>query len=780
MQRIWARGAPAAPASHSISCLITVAETVALQTPLARGTRSISTDQPANATPNELPGAGTLKDAERKGPEYTETITPQRTMQHVRRASQTRQLHTLRRPTHRQRRLTRTEPPSRSSHFLDWATGKNTGPDGSAATGSLSEFEPKPKEHVFQHEDVDDDIDEHFDMALDGEQAPEWLVTDIVRADAIRKLALNQLAIRLVVRPAISHSYYGVLKNYGADASHANLNLPALLFKLNAIRRRLAQVKANPTANIGDLTKEINTALSQRALVAGKSGEDIEVREITSLYLSGQMSLEELLFRLSNNLINSQNVDRSYAFMVMIKTFTKARQNDIAHLVLKTLLPYQFKLTPSLIVVIIHFFRKSKDLKAFDLFLQMLQGVGYPVDMGKLGLYVSKVVNGIKISVPPVESTNQVLYASLIMACLRFDQPDRAMAYLLYAKSLGVAEDYSVLMAYLKFNIARQDWQRGQTVLKQTLTYIGSTTEHSLARLERLVVLMVRLCDACQQFEISDGLIDAAVANGFSWEAPHRQKDITFDIDPEFKRWKAAAAAQPRQADSKNLETPDVAWTKYYEFCQRAKALLLDPVPSKVWPDRERVEELVDTNSTDRLQATFEGPSPFLPASAGYSQSTTNPSITNHSEALSNEPTTEASATSPVTSRKQDNLIGALRYEVYTLKKMVNELYREKQIGGQPGKQFPVSRGHVPRRSPLPGRHKNFPRFRQTGRDDDKLHPEAANDVPKAEKKSFLDSWDNWSEEDDSRTEAADAVPEAENDEASVPTKVGVYSGKFM
>ena len=239
----------------------------------------------------------------------------------------------------------------------------------------------------------------------------------------------------------------------------------------------------------------------------------------------------------------------------MIIAFTKTRQNDLAQLVIKTILPYKFEMSASLILAILNFFRKTKDLKGFDLFLKMLEGKGYPINMGTLGLYKKRVVNGLEISVPPVHSANIVVYAALIKACLRFDQPDRADAYLLVARSAGYMDDFAILMAYLEFCTVRKNWERGRQVLQRVLAFITSTTEHPPARVERLIVLMIQLCDTCQMLDLSEALIKAAVHSGFSSDLPSRQADIVSEADPDSHRWWVAAQdAPPSQLDAPLVE----------------------------------------------------------------------------------------------------------------------------------------------------------------------------------------------------------------------------------
>ncbi|KAL2829929.1 hypothetical protein BDW59DRAFT_141476 [Aspergillus cavernicola] len=593
MQRIWSRSAPAGPTSHCVSCLSTIAEGVASRTASAASKRRLRFGNSVTALYTSIFAAAALADARAKGNrrlEWEEKIAAVKDEVHelvdeeerllealasrrttpnpLRRALQRRPFYTLPRPSYRSHPTSSTQPQCRSAHFR-------------TRTNATEEFDEQIVEH---HEVMEDsflqelssenrapmeDVDDHY-MAIDVEEVPKWLGADLVRGKVIRKLALKQLAIRLILRPAIAHSYMGVLKNYDAADAYPQLDLASLLYELNAIRSRIRRIKTNPQAPIEDLASELRVRRLKET-VHETVQLDKQIRQEMDLYSSDQMPLEELLLRLSNHLLQARDPDRTYVFMMMIIGFTKTRQNDLAELVVKTILPYKFPLSSSIIVAIINFFRKSKDLKGFDLFLRMLRGQGYPVDMGNLGYFKKKYINGLEITAPPVHSANIVTYAALIKACLRFDQPDRADAYLLAARAAGCMDDFAILMAYLKFYTIRGDWEKGLQVLQRSLAFIASTTEHPVERVERLIALMVRLCDSCDKFEVSEALIKAAVDGGFSSRIPQRQEDIIFEADPEFHRWREAAEVSPKKA--KGLRMGD----KCYKFVKIAKGHL-DPL----------------------------------------------------------------------------------------------------------------------------------------------------------------------------------------------------------
>lgn len=396
---------------------------------------------------------------------------------------------------------------------------------------SLAEFDNQDDAAVRQHE-ADDEPEEL--------RTPIWLAGPSMKEKAIRVLALKQLAIRLMLRPTLAHDYEGLPMKYAGDNDVPRIKPTRLLTELNNLRKRIDFLRENENVNVDDIMHAFR-ANPYHVVRQDKFKLDNEVEQITNFYLSGRISLQEYLLRVASNLSRSIEPDRPRAFKIMLLAFTHTRQNDLGLMVLRTLFPNRFRLSSPLIITILNFYRKTKDLLNFDLFLQMLIGGGYPVNLGKMPHFRHKVINGIDLTIPPLDSSNPVLYAALISACLRFDQPERADAYLQAARLTGYMDDYHTLFAYLKFYAIRQDWWNGVNTLKRAIAYMGSTSVHIEKYAERLIFLMVHLCDCCEKSAVSEAIIKAAVESGFDPKLGERQQDIEDEIDPLFERWIGAS-----------------------------------------------------------------------------------------------------------------------------------------------------------------------------------------------------------------------------------------------
>ncbi|RAH44443.1 uncharacterized protein BO95DRAFT_391883 [Aspergillus brunneoviolaceus CBS 621.78] len=616
MKGLWSRVTPAQSTCRCVSCLSTVSQGVASRGATAASKKRLRLGNSVTALYTSIFAAAALADAQAKGQrrhEWEEKIAAakgevdalldeeERLVEAIfaRRdegmeITPSRQTTTQARPRSYRYRWPSTNISRRSFHTSrNLALSKSNQRRDENSLEELNKISEDPLLEVTDEDNL---------WNLEDFDTPQWLKENGTRQKAIRKMALKQLAIRMLLRRGIAHSYQGLQMKYAVDYSMPAPNVPELLTHLNKLRNRMKSVKASPRSSIEDLEAEMNS-LSPQDQMTERQRLDGELYRDTNLYLANRMSLQELLLRLANNLTKSTNPDRSLGLKHMLLAFTKTRENDICEMILHAIIPHKFPLTSSLIISILNFFRKSKNLKAFDLFLRQLAGDGYPLDMGNLGHYKNVVVNGIEIQVPPVDSANAVIYGTLIRSCLRFNQPDRADAYLQVSRASGYMDDYATLSSYLGFYAIRSDWAKGIQALQRTVAFIGSTTEHRPTRVERLIVKMVYLCDECEQTEISQKIIQAFVKSGFDWKWAEKQLDLTFERDPRYNRWKAAQTAAGTEAARASQQT---MWEKCYSFVQavgeQLDGLTTERASTTQWQD------MMKTYAQDVLSAIISGP----------------------------------------------------------------------------------------------------------------------------------------------------------------------------
>ncbi|KAI2789774.1 hypothetical protein POX_d05272 [Penicillium oxalicum] len=571
MQSMWSRAAPSQASCRCVSCLSTVTNSVTSRSATAASKRKLRIGNSVTALYTSIFAAAALADAKAKTKrrddlaekiaavkaEVTELVDEeQRLLESLLSRRKSRGINRVLLDQglggmvfpQRGRQRTTLSQPARSFH-----TTRRLGIQSSQADENV----PVPTEE-FGHLDLQEAEASALRAAM-NEALPDWVVGDTARIKAVQKLALKQFAIRILLRPSIAHKYAGVPMNYGADFDVPPVDVNNLLNELNVIRRQMNALLHKRNVDLSDAIEDFDAMRSEEAKENDRRLDE-ELREYVQLFTSQQMSLQELLLRISSNLIKSADPDRTAAFRELLIIFTQTRQNDLNDLLLQSLLPNRFYLSTSLIVTIISFFRKSKNLKDFDLFLQMLSGEGYTVNLGAIGLFRRRKINGLTTVIPPLYGSSTVIYTELIAAALRFNQPDRADAWLQAARKSGFFDNFNTLFTYIRFYSIRQDWERGLNALKRAVTYLVSSTDLSPRLVERLLLYMVHLCDSCCQKEVSQNLISAAVHCGFNPNIPYQHNDITPLVDQEGQRWKKAAEMAPQH----NLSRP--LWQKCYDF----------------------------------------------------------------------------------------------------------------------------------------------------------------------------------------------------------------------
>ncbi|KAF3385109.1 hypothetical protein F1880_002660 [Penicillium rolfsii] len=655
MQSMWSRAAPSQSSCRCVSCLSTVASGVTSRSATAASKRKLRIGNSVTALYTSIFAAAALADAKAKiqrrhdleekiaavkaevnelvdeEHRIIESLQSRRKIRGINRLLQDRGFCGVSSSLRIRQRIVPNQP-TRSFHTERWLYGhQNAQIDDTVLT------------EEFGHLDLQEAEASALRAAM-NEALPDWVVGDTARIKAVQKLALKQFAIRILLRPTIAHKYSGVPMNYGADFDVPQIDVNNLLNELNTVRRQMNTLLHKRNVDLADVVADFDAMRSDEAKEDDRRLDD-ELREYIQAFTSQQMSLQELLLRVSSNLIQSADPDRTAAFRELLIVFTQTRQNDLNDLLLQSLLPNRFYLSTSLIVTILSFFRKSKNLKDFDLFLQMLSGEGYTVNLGAIGLFRRRKINGLTTVIPPLYGSSTVIYTELISAALRFNQPDRADAWLQAARKSGFFDNFNTLFTYIRFYSIRQDWEKGIHALKRAVTYLVSSTDLSPRLVDRLILYMVHLCDSCCQQDVSQSLISAAVHSGFNPNIPSQQNDIAPIVDQEGQRWKKAAETTPEE----NLSRP--LWQKCYDFANVfGQQLSMLEVPEHQSMSR-KLDRLAAIHANDALSAT----------------------LSRHTEPARSSPATErVGAVNTPSTQSED--IAALKDEVSQLRQLVFEL----------------------------------------------------------------------------------------------------------
>ena len=520
---------------------------------------------------------------------------------------------------------------------------------------------------------------------------------------AMQKLELKRLAIRFMLRPHIAHDYLGVKRQYTrSDIELPKPHISELVTELQIIRRRMGAIKRGATFNAAEIPSTKQQVMSGRQS-NWKLNE--QLAQDLALYVKDQMSLNELLLRLSQNIVSTKEPNRPDAFRIMIAAFTRTHQDDLVELLLHSLIPFRFTLSGPLIVSILNYYRKTKNLKEFDFFLHVLQGTAaYKPDLGGLEFFDREIVNGVEVTIPPLRSNNMLIWNSFIIAALAFGQPERADAWVQAARTRGIGDDRSTLSSYLRFYSIRKDWKAGLNVLKRSIAYISCSTFHDKGNIERLITWMICLCDNCEQYEFSDALIGAAIKSGFDKGFSTKQLDITFPYDPSYERWQ-------RAADTIDTQSEDRVTRETWEKCHSFTSIIREKVEHALPYEEDRFarrQEMVNQHSDAQLSyslSAFDARNEAAAAAAAAAaKSVQNDGIAvdeqNQVPSSQRDSATVASFPSitpnPNVHVHQNEEIKTLRSEIAQLRSVVDELCQ----GNSKQKPLPREDDHSTRKEP--------------------------------------------------------------------------------
>ncbi|KAK2870575.1 hypothetical protein FQN49_003088, partial [Arthroderma sp. PD_2] len=365
-------------------------------------------------------------------------------------------------------------------------------------------------------------------------------INDTLRHRAIQRLAARQLAIKMIMRPALANLYGGVPFTSRTSCILPDIEIEKLLAELEHIRIRIAKLKSSRDAWYGDLARNI-TMVEHESLIAERMALNDDLRAMFTMYQDDELTSRDLLVKVAENILSSEEPLSRLSVSLLIKMFARLRQNDVVNMIMDSLFPNGLIIGESIVIATLDFFNKSKDLYRFDGFLNRLQG-------GKLFRMPQNwklaTVGGIEVPVPP-RSNDQVILGVLVSSALGFNQPERADAWLAVMRSRGYGDNPQILGSYLRFYTQRQDWSRGGPLLLRVIDYM-TTTFDGEGRFERLVLYMAALCYSCGKRRLGHKILNKAAAHGLDWQDAYNSTDERIVILSALERWRAA------------MENPDV------------------------------------------------------------------------------------------------------------------------------------------------------------------------------------------------------------------------------
>lgn len=423
---------------------------------------------------------------------------------------------------------------------------------------SSDSFPPKNGEPATEnhYESITDVLDPDLDINitnqppdtdhLSGQQ--DYATDNPLREAAVRRLAVRQLAIKLILRPRIAHSYgSAALQNDQETQELRNMRTSELLAELDEVKKQIMLLKYSHRPPSGCVLRDF-TISEQHALKKERARLEDEMRELFVKFEKGQMFTMELLLSLAQNLLSSQEPLSPAGIELLITKFTRAKQNDLAKMVIDALLPNRFPITLPITVATITFYAKTRDLFGFDGLMLFLQGLSGPINSA----YTWKSLRVASTDVPaPVNPRHRYVMNALISASLSFDQPHRASAYLSLLRETGYIEGPEVIGSYLRYHSLTPNWEHGRHFLLRALSYIMSTTAHSptSTAVERLVLYMAIFCNCCGRHDLAMVIVRGATAYGLDLVRCYNPRDVRLAVRLAVRQWEEAVAVNTAVVD---------------------------------------------------------------------------------------------------------------------------------------------------------------------------------------------------------------------------------------
>ncbi|KAK2746346.1 hypothetical protein FQN57_003228 [Myotisia sp. PD_48] len=411
-------------------------------------------------------------------------------------------------------------------------------------------------------------------------------LNDVLRKRAILRLGAQQLAIKLILRPAVAHLYSNVPFDSRTSCVLPEISIEKLLEELDHIRKRIAKIRWDNNAWFGDLASDITLTEHERLKVERQT-LDVALRELYFLHENEGFSSSELLIKVAENLLGSEEPVSQQTVSLLIRMFSRLRQNDVVNLVMDSLFSNGLTMGNGVILSTLDFFNKSKDLNRFDRFLKKLQAgktlllpnIWHPVTVGDL-----------EVISPPFGHRSRSLFNNLVAAALGFNQPHRAHAWLSISRDRGNRDTPSVFGIFLRYYSERQDWEKGSQVLLDASKYIMTTVTLRDTSIERLILYMAAFCNSCGKQQEAQKIIEKAARNGISWEDAHNPTDERIVILSTLQQWRSAT-----DLDSFD-DVPVSKIDRYKAFARDVQDILIPAVSAIEW------QRTLYTRSVDQVE----------------------------------------------------------------------------------------------------------------------------------------------------------------------------------
>ncbi|KAK2766920.1 hypothetical protein FQN54_006235 [Arachnomyces sp. PD_36] len=545
MQSLWSRTGPLSSSCRCGSCLSTAANVITGRTSTAAGRRRLRIGNSVTMLYSTIFATAMMWDVDAKARRRNELEKKIGEAKEEVKAMQYEEVQLVENILSRRKKTSALQP-QRRRHYSTAAALNTVDPpsiyrnetkadkigrdDSPAASGS-----PRPGVVIRTVES-----DSNFDPFMSVDEASNWVSKDPLRARAILRLATKQMVIRFLLRPTIARSYSGTRLDYEPDAKLLKLDTKGLLYELGSIQKRINILKYSISKVSDPFLQDLSWSTSK---ILAEERRELD-EKLFSILEQNPPPSSDMLLQICTNLLATEQPISPRTMSVLIYYFVYTHEYDLVSIMLKTMLPAKIRLTESVIKATLHFFNKTRDLYGFEGFMRRLQGIGGPVDIPKL--WRTSRVGTVEIPVPPAPGHPTIL-SQLICTAIKFEQHEKANAWLHVMRRTGYGETNAVLGTYLRYYADKGDWETGAPFLSKAVTFIMSSKAHKDGIIDRLILYMLMFCHSCGKTQVSSAIISAAIESGFDCELAYKEKDSCPSFKEPLDAWRDATKSSPKR-----------------------------------------------------------------------------------------------------------------------------------------------------------------------------------------------------------------------------------------
>lgn len=225
----------------------------------------------------------------------------------------------------------------------------------------------------------------------------------------------------------------------------------------------------------------------------------------------GNITVIDLVYNYARAITVSKVAPTSEAYRKMILTFSTLDNDNLAYITLGALRNCRQRLNHKAIRIMIRQYGRYKDASGLS---KLLWNIARKDDGNSLKLvnqweYIN--FNGVRLSVPCDRDSKTL--STTVRAALQCGMIRYAEAWTMLLTRTGSTDELGrVIRHVITYYTEEADWTYGSRWLKESIKHMAAIAAGSTVEVSRNIIRMLELCVACDQVEMYENILGAAVA----------------------------------------------------------------------------------------------------------------------------------------------------------------------------------------------------------------------------------------------------------------------------